>query len=396
MRKGSFTAIIAASAVLLCGCGEMSDKKSKTVKMPDLCGMTFDEAVEEYDDLLTIKNSGDEYSAKFDEGEICYQSVDEGEKIEEGERVRVKISLGKESDKDDTSETDGKKLRVPDLSGMDCSDARSKYSDSFKIEVQGYEYSDSAEEQCVIAQEPASGKRLEKGGTIYVTLSKGKKAEELQMPNLCGLDYETACELYEGKLRLVKAAEEYSDSVPKGAIIKQSVKANKPVKKGEKVGVKVSLGKKNSTVAEVPLSLSVNDYGCSVLWANVAEDWYFNGEIIDFVFKVKDSAPSGEYDINFLKLDGSDRLAENPILPDETCDGKIFVSAEAKDTPDIPEGVFFMGLDYGTAAPGDEVVLHLRMQNNPGLVGLLVWLSYDMDVFECVDAYAVGEFAALQ
>lgn len=395
MRKGSFTAIIAASAVFLCGCGEMSDKKSKTVKMPDLCGMTFDEAVEGYDDLLTIKNSGDEYSAKFDEGEICYQSVDEGEKIEEGERVRVKISLGKEPDKDDTSETDGKKLRVPDLSGMDYSDARSKYSDSFKIEVQGYEYSDSAEEQCVIAQEPASGKRLEKGGTIYVTLSKGKKVEELQMPYLCGLDYETACELYEGKLRLVKAAEEYSDSVPKGAIIKQSVKANKPVKKGEKVGVKVSLGKKNSTITKVPLSFSENDDGCTAFWVNIAEERNFNGEIIDFVFKVKDSAPSGEYDVNLLSIDLSDPSG-SPLSPDETCDGKIFVSAEAKNTPEIPEGVFFMGLDYGTAAPGDEVVLHLRMQNNPGLAGILVTLSYDMDIFECVEANAVGEFASLQ
>ncbi len=278
---------------------------------------------------------------------------------------------------------------------MDFLDARSKYSDSFKIEVQGYEYSDIVEEQCVIAQEPASGKRLEKGGTIYVTLSKGKKVEEMQMPDLRGIDYETACELYEGKLRLVKAAEEYSDSVPKGAIIKQSVKAFETVKKGEKVGVKVSLGKKNSTINKVPLTFSEDEDGCVAFWVNIAEEENFNGEIIDFVFKVKDSAPSGEYSIILDSVDLSD-FNGSPLSPDETCDGKIFVSAEAKDTPEIPEGIFFMGLDYGTAVPGDEVVLHLRMQNNPGLAGLLVRLSYDMDIFECVEVNAAGEFAALQ
>ncbi|NJP33439.1 Stk1 family PASTA domain-containing Ser/Thr kinase [Micromonospora thermarum] len=94
----------------------------------------------------------------------------------------------------------------------------------------------------VLAQDPVSATRIQKGGTITLTLSLGP--ERFPVPDVVGKEYELAAtDLADAQLKVVKGAARYDDSLPAGVVVATDPKAGTEVKPGDKVTVILSKGK---------------------------------------------------------------------------------------------------------------------------------------------------------
>lgn len=126
------------------------------------------------------------------------------------------------------------------------------------LENEGFEVdvlranSDTVEKDYVIAQDPLEDSKLARGGTVTITVSLGKEASEVSMPDLKGLTgAEATTELDNLGLTLKIVGEEYSDQYAQGQIISQNYTVGSTIKGGTEVEVHVSLG-------EEPAYYSVN------------------------------------------------------------------------------------------------------------------------------------------
>ncbi len=83
--------------------------KDETVEMPDLTGMTYNQAVSAIRSAnLTLGTVSEEYSDDVDEGYVTWQGIVAGTEIEEGTEINFGLSKGKSSsddDKDSSSST---------------------------------------------------------------------------------------------------------------------------------------------------------------------------------------------------------------------------------------------------------------------------------------------------
>ncbi|MDR0899454.1 MAG: Stk1 family PASTA domain-containing Ser/Thr kinase [Lactobacillaceae bacterium] len=79
----------------------------------------------------------------------------------------------------------------------------------------------------VISTDPKAGKRLKKGATVNLVVSNGNK--KVAFGNYIGGVYTQVKRVLENQGYTVKKTEEYSDSVPEGSIISQSIDETKKV-----------------------------------------------------------------------------------------------------------------------------------------------------------------------
>ena len=106
-----------------------------------------------------------------------------------------------------------------------------------------YENSDTIEVEKVIRTMPEKGKQAEKGTEVVIVLSKGKATVYVKVPALTGMTKKQASSALKGvNLKLGNVSEAYSDTVPAGQVISQSVKKNTEVEENTTVDVTISKG----------------------------------------------------------------------------------------------------------------------------------------------------------
>ena len=114
-------------------------------------------------------------------------------------------------------------------------------------------YSTDVAKGKVISQSPGSGNQVTKNSTVVITVSQGEKPETMvRVPNLRYFTESGArSELKNSNLVLGSVLTEYSDSVEKGLVIRQTVSSGSKVKEGTAVGIYVSLGpRQTATTAD--------------------------------------------------------------------------------------------------------------------------------------------------
>lgn len=211
------------------------------ISVPKVTGSTYDEAREELEKLgLKIENKGEVSSDEYEEGQIANQDPAAGEKVKEGSTVGVVISNGKGS------------IEVPSVVGESEEDAvRILENEGFRPN-KIYAYNDDVDEGYVITQTPDFGSKGKKDDTITIEISKGGqpvtvpdvtntyKSQEQAMIELAGLN--------------VTVKVNYSDTVPAGIVMDQSILAGKQVEKGTAITITVSQG------PEPPQVVAANTY----------------------------------------------------------------------------------------------------------------------------------------
>ena len=180
-----------------------------------------------------------EYSDTFEEGKVISQSIEEGTKLNDGDRVKLIISKGQEM-------TD-----VPDVTGKTSEEAQTILKAAgFEVEIDE-EYDEETEEGKVISQSPAGDGQAAKKSTVTIVVSKGEEVKVVEVPDLKKMTIKEAEKaLTDVNLKLGTVNQEYSDTVKEGKVISQSIKAGVEIKEGEEVSITISKGKQQATTQQ--------------------------------------------------------------------------------------------------------------------------------------------------
>lgn len=214
---------------------EEKEEESEKVEMIDLRGYTFDEAKDALNQMkLGIDRDGEESSEEYPEGQIISQSEEKGAMVEKNTTIRVIISSG-------PGEFD-----VPDVKGKTKGDAETTLRNASLVPVFDYQSDNSIPNDQVISQSPEAGAKVKKGDTVTVILSKGR--ETVNMPDVWNKpEAEARAEMEAAGITVASTSSDYSDEIPEGNVMGQSIAPGKVVEQGTQVTLTISLGKKITT-----------------------------------------------------------------------------------------------------------------------------------------------------
>lgn len=204
--------------------------ETETYQMPNVKGLS---EVEMTKSLKHLREEGFEieevyeYDRNVEKGEVIDQEPKMGE-IEKGVKIVITISNGKEQ------------INLDDYTGVPAEEAIEALENLGLLVKTSQEMSDEVEEGEVVRQLPSEGHVLETGDSIRLFVSSGPNKFELD--NYVGSDLEEAKAELESQGVTVTLAEEHSDTVPKGVIVKQSPNPSSVMMKGSQVTLTVSLG----------------------------------------------------------------------------------------------------------------------------------------------------------
>ena len=219
--------------------GSCSKRDVEMVTVPDFTDMVFaDLAGSDYPGLKLVEDSK-EYSDEFEAGHIISQSPKADTKVEEGSKILLVVSLGKQS------------ANMPDLLEMKASEAE-KLLKGMDLDLnirRESVYDDVVEENRIIRTEPNEGVALSKGQTIVLFVSRGSETPKVEVPKVEGEALTRAIAL------LTKAKLEYKKTYvnsdkPKDTVLSQSVKAGEKVAEGTIIDLEISRGPEEETPPE--------------------------------------------------------------------------------------------------------------------------------------------------
>lgn len=194
---------IVAAAMALGGNQEM-------VNVPDVSNKPIAEARSELQAAgFTIGTETEVYNPDVEAGNVVSTDPAAGVQAAKGSSVNITISKGTEQ------------VTVPDLRGMSADEAQRALA-SYGLNGQQGDtvFSDDVEENRVAQQDIAAGTTAYKGDTITFHLSKGP--ETASVPNVQGLDFETARDRLEAAGFTV-SLQWRDDSAAVNTVIRQSV-----------------------------------------------------------------------------------------------------------------------------------------------------------------------------
>ncbi|OPF51762.1 hypothetical protein BH721_09770 [Clostridium baratii] len=229
--KGLFIGIGAAIIIVLLGVGAFfmfGGSGSKNVEVPNLIGMTMDEAEKAASavDLRVVKVKEVKNEAKT--GTIVESNPTAGSSVKKGSIIEVTVS-------------GGEKIFMADLVEDELSDAKSKLESlGLKNIKVRYDYSDEIPEGKIMSQDPNSGVEIEKDTKITLVVSKGKKVETIKVPSLIGMSESDAKDkLISLGFKVSVETQATTDESKNGKVVGQSVDAGTTANPGDTVTLQV-------------------------------------------------------------------------------------------------------------------------------------------------------------
>jgi len=155
------------------------------VDVPDVVGLSQDEATGKLEDAGLRPNVKTETSESVKEGNVISQSPEAGTKADPGSRVDITVAKAPEAPK---------QVEVPDVTGASQSDAESKLKDvGLGVDVSEIP-SENVDKGDVIAQLPAAGTIVSPDTTVAIVVSTGPPAEDasVEVPSVVGQELNDA------------------------------------------------------------------------------------------------------------------------------------------------------------------------------------------------------------
>ena len=180
------------------------------VEVPDLRGMTADDAEEELSKHKLLGKRGDDVeSDDYEEGEVAEQDLEPSSTANAGDTVTYHVSAG------------SSQVVVPELSNATESEYTSRLKDLGLVADVRYTSDNSVASGYVIYTTPGMGSTVDKGSTVTVFVSSGR--EEVKVPNVVGEVATTAQARLEGANFVVNIS-----GPTDGIVIEQSVTGSAP------------------------------------------------------------------------------------------------------------------------------------------------------------------------
>lgn len=211
---------IAFGSGLLSGGGTTSNK----VTVPDIVGMTLDNAKKELEKLgLNIKVAETVESDK-EENTILEMNPTGNTEAKKGDTIEVKVSSGVA------------KIKVPDLRDYEINyikDLLTQKGLEWNITEQ---YSENIKSGYLIKQYPERDTEVTKGTTIELTISKGPEVKLVSVSNYLGQNVDSAKSDLEFLGLVVILQEQATDNESEnGVVLKQSIKSGTKISEGAEI-----------------------------------------------------------------------------------------------------------------------------------------------------------------
>ena len=226
--RWAFGIVLALAAIAAAAWGTWEYLIPHEVEVPDVTGMTVADAR----DLLVgegfiVREAEGEHSLRVPEGEILRIQPTAGTTLEEGDRVAIVPSLGPPP------------VRVPDVVGKTLPRARELLRESdLAVGRVTKAFDDDVPAGQVVSR--SGGAQAPQGSDIDLVLSKGPFP--VAVPKVLRLTQDEATAVLESAGFVVEAAEEYSETAPRGQVIAQDPKQGTELQPGNSVAIVVSLG----------------------------------------------------------------------------------------------------------------------------------------------------------
>ena len=214
--------------------GVTAEETDSKVKVPNVVGMTEEDAKA----ALNKKGLGChvtyEESDKYEKGKVCEQKTEAGTKVAKNTRIDIVVSSKKIEDT----------IQIPNVSGMDESEAqRTLEEKGLTVGSSQFVYSSQYDEGEVIGTDPAAGTSVTADQEVVMKVSKG--SEKISVPSLVGkTDSEAQSAIKSAGLKVGTVTYQYSDETEKGYVVSQSPYSGNKVNAGSTVNIVVSKGKK--------------------------------------------------------------------------------------------------------------------------------------------------------
>ncbi len=182
----------------------------------------------------------EEYSDAVDSGDVIVQSPAAGERISGSDFLTVTVSRGPDL---------SVMVPVPDIMNMSMSEVEAWAAENFmttvRITTQNSETVPSGKAiSFTINDNTVTSDEVRRDTPFYVIFSKGVgSGTAVKVPNFLTLSVDEAQAFATENEIILTISEEFSDTVSKGNIISQSVKADETVYTGDEIVLKVSKGK---------------------------------------------------------------------------------------------------------------------------------------------------------
>lgn len=164
-------------------------------------------------------------------------SHQQGELTNLSEEIHLVVCMNEE----DQSGDEAAVVVMPDVIGMDVEKAEDLL-ETQQLRVNLAEEFSDRPENTIIRQEPWVGTELNQG--VYVTIVVSKGPEKIFMEYVRDIpEQEARDQILALGLQVGSVAAQYSDTIPEGNVIGQSIASNTEVKKGDVVDLIISLGR---------------------------------------------------------------------------------------------------------------------------------------------------------
>ena len=179
----------------------------REVEVPGLVGLTYEEALDALNEVNLEPRRVEVFSQK-PVGQVTGQDPKEGELVDEGTEVEVRVSKGV------------RQVEVPNVLGQSESSARAELEDAgFEVAVTEAP-SDSTDEGLVSAQSPSAGTEAAQGSTVSITISTGP--DLVTVPDVIGESLSSArAQIRDAGLQPSTVCQVVTDPGQAGTIIAQ-------------------------------------------------------------------------------------------------------------------------------------------------------------------------------
>ena len=294
--------------------GDIVAEGGEEIKMPYLIGMTWDEAISQYD-YLNIE-AVQEYSSDYDKYVIMDQSVAAGRTIKENNKITVTVSNGP------------KLVEIDDFANRPIEEVQTMLKKQGLLVGITYMESEDVTTDFVIKTEPAARTMVEEGSKVICFVSSGAAETLTAVPQMIKLSLASAKARAEEYGIILTVVYEPSNTVEKDHVISQSIDPLEKVEKDTVVEIVVSNGEIPVRESQIKVSMKSSASG------KFTFEYYIDGLLQPDMTEIRDISLSKEL---LWKVSGSEvtNYAIN-VTSEETGETAKFLEMEIDFTTDPP------------------------------------------------------------
>ncbi|MGP4040346.1 Stk1 family PASTA domain-containing Ser/Thr kinase [Gracilibacillus sp. D59] len=202
----------------------------KDVEIPDVSGLSYEEALQELENLKLNVVKEEDYDEEVEENHVIETYPNANQTVKEGKDITVYVSLGPE------------KVVFDDYVGDDYERIEGILLEDGFNDVKYYEeFSDRPVGEIIEQYQPSPGDEvIPRDTNVIFEISKGP--EKITLNRLVGLHVDEATEYLTKNDLSADIEEVHHDEVEEGHVIEQNPAANQELEKGEVVKLTVSKG----------------------------------------------------------------------------------------------------------------------------------------------------------